>query len=490
MSTSASAIATPEEIGKYEPVIGLEVHVQLNTRTKIFCGCPTGFGAPPNSNVCPVCLGLPGALPVLNRRVVEMAIQAALATHCRVNPFSRFARKNYFYPDLPKGYQISQYDQPLAEHGWLDVAVDGVKKRIGITRIHLEDDAGKSIHDGFKDSDRYTYVDLNRSGTPLSEIVSEPDLRSSEEVYEYLTELKQIMQYVGVSECDMEKGQLRCDANVSVRLKGAEKFGTKAEVKNLNSFRFAKMAVDYEIARQVGLIESGGRVEQESRLYNVASGETVGMRSKEHAHDYRYFPEPDLVPLRVSEAWLEEIRATVQELPADRRSRFIESYGLREYDAQVLTATRDISEYFEKAAKVAGDPRMAANWVTGDLLGALKGGEISKSPVSPEHLGELVAFIVKGEISGKMAKDIFAKMLETGEPAGAIIDRDGLRQISDTGALEKIVDEVIGSSPKQVEQYKSGKTGVMGYLVGQVMKLSNRQANPAAVNELLKAKLG
>ncbi len=490
MSSSAPAVASPEKIGKYESVIGLEVHVQLNTRTKIFCGCPTGFGAPPNSNVCPVCLGLPGALPVLNRRAVEMAMQAALATHCDVNAFSRFARKNYFYPDLPKGYQISQYDQPLAEHGWVEAPVDGAKKRFGITRIHLEDDAGKSIHDGFKDSDRYTYVDLNRSGTPLIEIVSDPDMRSSDDAYAYLTELKQILQYVGVSECDMEKGQLRCDANVSVMLKGATEFGTKVEIKNLNSFRFAKMAMDYEIARQVGVIEGGGKIEQESRLYNVATGETVGMRSKEHAHDYRYFPEPDLVPLLVSAAWLEQVRVTAPELPADKRNRFIESYGLREYDAQVLTSTRDISEYFEKAAKAAGDPRMAANWVTGDLLGALKGGEIAESPVSPEQLGELVAFIAKGEISGKMAKDIFAKMFESGDSAAAIIDREGLRQISDTGALEKIVDEVIAASPKQVEQYKSGKTGVIGYLVGQVMKASKGQAHPAAVNELLKAKLG
>ncbi len=489
MASSSALIATPEEIAKYEPVIGLEVHVQLNTRTKIFCGCPTGFGAPPNTNVCPVCLGLPGALPVLNRRVVEMAIQAALAMHCRVNPYSRFARKNYFYPDLPKGYQISQYDQPLAEHGWLEISVGGTLKRIGVTRVHLEDDAGKSIHDGFKDSDRYTYVDLNRSGTPLIEIVSEPDLRSSEEAYEYLTELKQVMQYVGVSESDMEKGQLRCDANVSVRLKGAEKFGTKAEVKNLNSFRFAKLALDYEIARQVAVLENGGRVEQETRLYNVASGETAGMRSKEHAHDYRYFPEPDLLPLRVNDAWIESIRAKMPELPADRRRRFIESYGLREYDARVLTAERAISDYFERAAAVAGDPRTTANWVTGDLLGALEGRDISEAPVSAERLGELVKLIATGEISGKLAKDIFVKMIDSAESARAIIDREGLRQISDTGALGKIIDEVIANNPKQVEQYKSGKTAVLGYLVGQVMKASKGQANPAAVNDLLRAKL-
>ena len=490
MSSSATSVATPEEIGKYEPVIGLEVHVQLNTRTKIFCGCPTGFGAPPNTNVCSVCLGLPGALPLLNRRAVEMAIQAALATHCRVNAFSRFARKNYFYPDLPKGYQISQFDQPLAEHGWLDVMADGAKKRIGITRIHMEDDAGKSIHDGFKDSDRYTYVDLNRSGTPLIEIVTEPDIRTSDEAHEFLTELKQIMQYVGVSECDMEKGQLRCDANVSVRLKGAEKFGTKAEVKNLNSFRFAKMAIDYEIARQVGVLEGGGRVEQESRLYNVATGETVGMRSKEHAHDYRYFPEPDLAPLRVSAAWLEEIRATLPELPAEKRERFVQTYMIREVDAQQVTLTTAMGKYFEDAAAISNDGRSTVNWVLNDLVGALGGREITESPVTPEGTGTLVRLINQGDISGKMAKDIFAKMFETGESPEVIIDREGLRQISDTGALEKIVDEVIAASPKQVDQYKSGKTGVIGYLVGQVMQLSKGQANPAAVNKLLKTKLG
>jgi aspartyl-tRNA(Asn)/glutamyl-tRNA(Gln) amidotransferase subunit B len=478
-------LATPEEIARYEPVIGLEVHVQINTRTKIFCGCPTGFGAPPNTNVCAVCLGLPGALPVLNRQAVEMAIQAALGMRCSVNPVSKFARKNYFYPDLPKGYQISQYDQPLAVGGWLEIAVEGARKRIGVTRVHMEDDAGKSIHDGFKDSDRYTYVDLNRSGTPLIEIVSEPDLRSSEEAHEYLTELKLAMQYVGVSECDMEKGQLRCDANVSVRLKGAEEFGTKAEIKNLNSFRFAKMALDYEIARQVALIESGGRVEQETRLYNVATGETVGMRSKEHAHDYRYFPEPDLVPLRVSEAWLERISGAMPELPSEKRKRFIESYGLREYDAQVLTATRAISEYFEEAAKVSGDFAGTANWVTGDLMAMPDAFE----KITPQRTGTLVKKIKEGEISGKMAKDILVKMYETGQSPEEIIEREGLRQISDAGALGKIVDEVIAGNPKQVEQYKSGKTAVLGFLVGQVMKASKGQANPAAVNELLKAKL-
>jgi aspartyl-tRNA(Asn)/glutamyl-tRNA(Gln) amidotransferase subunit B len=485
MASGVLGVATPEEIAKYEPVIGLEVHVQLNTRTKIFCGCLTGFGAPPNTNVCPVCLGLPGALPVLNRRAVEMAIQAALAMHCTVNSFSRFARKNYFYPDLPKGYQISQYDQPLAEHGELEITVEGAKKTIGVTRVHMEDDAGKSIHDGFKDSDRYTYVDLNRSGTPLIEIVSEPELRSSEEAYQYLSELKLIMQYVGVSECDMEKGQLRCDANVSVRLKGAEKFGTKAEVKNLNSFRFAKMALDYEIARQVAVLESGGRVEQETRLYNVSTGETVGMRSKEHAHDYRYFPEPDLVPLQVSEAWLSEVRAGMPELPRAKREK-LGKLSLSDYQVQVLTATQSVTEYFEKANAVSGDPQGTANWIITELMALPDAFE----KIAPEAIGTLVRKINEREISGKMAKDIFAKMLATGKSPQEIIDSEGLRQISDTGALEKIIDEVLAANSKQVEQYKSGKTTVLGYLVGQVMKASKGQANPAGVNELLKAKLG
>src|ERR1051325_8890032 len=372
MSSPAALTVTPEILARYEPVIGLEVHVQLATATKIFCGCPTSFGAPPNTNVCPVCLGLPGALPVLNRAAVELAIKATLPLTRAIRPHSRFARKNYFYPDLPKGYQISQYDEPYSEHGYVDINVDGAVKRIGITRIHMEDDAGKSIHDGFRDSGQRSYVDLNRSGTPLAEIVSDPDMRSSDDAYAYLTELKQVLQYVEVSTCDMEKGHLRCDANVSVRLRGAEKFGTKAEVKNLNSFRFLKMALDHEIARQVAVIESGGRVMQETRLFDMDTGETVGMRSKEHAHDYRYFPEPDLVPLRVSDVWIERIRRSMAELPAARRARFIERYGLREYDAQVLTSTRAMGDYFEKVAAVSGDARAAANWVMGDLAALLK----------------------------------------------------------------------------------------------------------------------
>ncbi len=491
MSIAYMEVAPPELIAKYEVVIGLEVHVQLATRTKIFCGCPTSFGAAPNSNVCPTCLGLPGALPVLSREAVELGMKGAMALNCQVRPLSRFARKNYFYPDSPKGYQISQFDEPLAEHGWVDIVVDGVEKRVGVTRVHMEDDAGKSMHDGFRDSEQFTYVDLNRSGTPLIEIVSEPDMRSSDEAFAYATELKQSIQFMDVSTCDMEKGHLRCDANVSVRLRGAEKLGTKVEVKNLNSFRFMKLAIDYEVARQVAVIEGGGVIHQETRLYNSDSGVTAGMRSKEQAHDYRYFPEPDLVPLRISEAWLAEIRATMPELPAVKRRRFIEEHGLREYDAGVLTSTRAIAEFYEVVTEVSKDAKIAANWVMGDLAGLLKaaGREMEESPVSARHLGELVGLIVKGELTGKLAKDVLGKMFESGEAPGVIVEREGLRTISDSGAIEKIVDEVIAANPKQVEQYKGGKTTVIGFLVGQVMKLSRGQANPGSVNELMKAKL-
>jgi aspartyl-tRNA(Asn)/glutamyl-tRNA(Gln) amidotransferase subunit B len=479
-------------IARYESVIGLEVHAQLATATKIFCGCPTSFGAPPNTNVCPVCLGLPGALPVLNRLAVELAVKAGLALNCTIRTHSRFARKNYFYPDLPKGYQISQYDEPFAEHGYVDIVAAGGTRRIGVTRVHMEDDAGKSVHEGFRDSDLYSYVDLNRSGTPLIEIVSEPDMRSSDEAHAYMTAVKQVLEFLEVSSCDMEKGHLRCDANVSVRLKGVEKLGTKAEVKNLNSFRFMKAALDYEIGRQVALIESGGRVEQETRLYDPDTGETVGMRSKESAHDYRYFPEPDLMPLVVEEAQLAEIRASLPELPSRLRDRFVAEYGLREYDAEVLTQGRATSAYFETTARIAGDPKTAANWVMGDLMGALKadGKEIAESPVSAEHLGELVKLIGSGALSGKLAKEIFPKMYASGDAPAAIVEREGLAQISDSGALEKVIDAVIAANPKQVEQYRGGKSTVINFLVGQVMKQTRGQANVGVVTELFKTKLG
>ncbi len=482
-------LAPPELIAKYEPVIGLEVHVQLATETKIFCSCLTSFGAPPNSNVCPVCLGMPGALPVLSKHAVDLAMRAALALNCTVNPKSQFARKNYFYPDSPKGYQISQFDLPLAEHGSVDISLGGVNKRIGVTRVHMEDDAGKSVHEGFRDSDKYSYVDLNRCGMPLIEIVSEPDMRSADEAHAYLAEVKQIIQFVESSTADMEKGHLRCDANVSVRLKGAPEFGTRAEVKNLNSFRFLKQAVDYEIARQVAILEDGGRIHQETRGFNSITGETVSLRSKEEAHDYRYFPEPDLPPLRISEKWLTDVRSTMPELPAAKRERFVGVYGLREADAQTLTATRAISDYYERVAETSGDPKTAANWVMGDLIGSLKGAEITESPVPAERLGELVGLIKKGEISGKLAKEIFPKMIATGDAAAVIMDREGLKQISDTSALDKIIDDVIAANPKQVEQYRAGKVAVVGFLVGAAMKASRGQANPATVGDLLKAKL-
>ena len=483
---------TKEMVAAYEAVIGLEVHVQLATASKIFCGCSTRFGDPPNSNVCPVCLGLPGSLPVLNRRAVELAVRAALALNCLVNPASRFARKNYFYPDLPKGYQISQFDQPLSERGWLEVETNGARKRIGITRLHLEEDAGKSLHEGFPDSDAKTYLDFNRCGVPLVEIVSEPDLRSPAEAYAYLTALKQVLQYIEVSDCDMEKGSLRCDANVSVRRQGEAKFGTKAEVKNLNSFRYLARALEYEIDRQVAALEQGGRIEQETRLWNLATGRTEPMRSKEYAHDYRYFPEPDLLPLAVDAKWLEQIRAAMPELPAAKRARFVRDYGLTDYDADVLTATRALADYFEEVVREAPDAKTAANWIQSELLGALKeaGKEIADSPVTPAALVELLRLMADGTLSGKMAKTVFGKMFTTGRPAREIIAAEKMEQITDTGEIEKLCREVLAVNPGQVEAYKKGKEALFGFFVGQVMKATRGQANPALVNDTLKRLLG
>jgi aspartyl-tRNA(Asn)/glutamyl-tRNA(Gln) amidotransferase subunit B len=487
-----AAALSPQVLAKYEPVIGLEVHVQLLTASKAFCGCANHFGSAPNTNVCPVCLGLPGALPVLNAQAVEFAVLASLGINCQVRERSIFARKNYFYPDLPKGYQISQFDKPIAEHGWIDVpTADSTMKRIGITRLHMEEDAGKSLHDGFADSATRTYLDLNRCGTPLAEIVSEPDMRTPDEAFEYLTRLKEILLYCGVSDCNMEEGSLRCDANVSVRPRGQTEFGTKVEVKNVNSFRFVRLALEYEIERQIEVIEGGGRVTQESRLWNANEGRTYSMRSKEQAHDYRYFPEPDLPPLVLTREYIEAKRAELPELPEARRARMIAEYELNPQDSFTLTAERAFADRFEAAARTARNPRRVANVLLSEVGGRLKalGLEQAQSPVSMAGIVQAADLLDEGKISSKQLKQLFDVCFEKGEDFAAVYESEKPEQISDAGAIEALIDQVIAANPKQVEQYRAGKKTMAGFFVGQVMKATKGQANPALLNELMTKKL-
>jgi len=486
---------------QWETVIGLEIHAQLSTESKIFCGCATRFGDEPNANTCPTCLGLPGALPVLNRRVVELGARAALALGLHINNRSIFARKNYFYPDLPKGYQISQYDQPFSANGDLEIMtaerdeaghpMEWRPKRIRITRLHLEEDAGKNVHEGLPEVDRYSYIDLNRAGVPLAEIVTEPDFRSSWEAYDYVNHVRRSLQWVGASEADMEKGNLRCEANVSVRRVGEEKFGTKVELKNLNSVRFMQRAIEYEVERHIKVLESGGRLTQETRLWDDRAMETRVMRSKEEAHDYRYFPEPDLQPLIVSEEFVEQVRREMPELPEQRRKRFSEQYGLSYADASQLVSEKSLADYYEATAESSGNPRAAANWIRTELLRELEAGGVSAadSRVLPQDLGALVRLIDEDKISGKQGKDVLVEMFKTGKSAAAIIAEQGLVQVSDTAEIDSLIDSVIAANPDQLASYRSGKVTLLGFFVGQVIKASKGKANPKVVNERLRAKL-
>ena len=470
---------------EFETVIGLEVHAQLKTRSKIFCGCSTEFGRPPNSNTCPVCLGLPGVLPVLNRRVVEFAIKLALATDCRLNGRNVFARKNYFYPDLPKGYQISQFDLPIAEHGALTIDLeDGSSRRIGITRIHMEEDAGKLVHD---EREPKSYVDLNRTGTPLLEIVSEPDLRSPEEAAAYLRKLHAIVRYLDICDGNMQEGSFRCDANISLRPKGQKEFGTRTELKNMNSFRNVQRALEYEERRQRDLLLDGEAVVQATLLWDADKGITLPMRSKEEAHDYRYFPDPDLVPVEIGEAWIEEIKAGLPELPQAKKTRFMDDLGLPAYDAEVLTSSRELADYFEQALAVYPGAKKLSNWIMTELMRALKGEEgidIAACPVSPRHLGRLLAMVDEGKISGKIAKTVFEEMMQSGAEPETVVKEKNLVQVSDAGELNAVVERIIAANPEQAEQYRAGKTKVLGFFVGQLMKETKGKANPQMANEL------
>ena len=473
----------------YEVVIGVEVHAQLRTKSKMFCGCSTAFGRSPNSQTCPVCLGLPGSLPVINKAAVEMAVRAGLALNCTIGAENRFARKNYFYPDLPKGYQISQYEAPICEHGWMEISVGGTTKRVRIRRAHLEEDAGKNLHGA---SSGRSLVDLNRAGTPLLEIVTEPDMRSADEAVAYVKNLRDILMYLEVCDGNMEEGSFRCEPNLSLRPAGQQELGVKVELKNINSFKFVKDALEHEIKRQTKVLTEGGCVKQETRLWNLDRGETAVMRSKEEAHDYRYFPDPDLVPLKLEREWVDAFRADLPELPAVRTRRFLEEYGLPEYDAGVLTATRDVAEYFEASVKLFPQPKTVSNWVMGELTRELNntGTVIGASPVSPERLATLLRMVEQGTVSLKVARDIFPEMYRTGKAPEQIVQEKGLTQVSDEGALSQVIDDVLAKNPAQVAQFKQGKQQVLGFLVGQVMKTSGGKANPGKVNELLKHKLG